>query len=178
MVKPLRVLIVEDSEADASLLLRELRKAEYSLVHRRVETAEEMASALNNHEWDIVLSDYILPGFGGLAVIRMIRERGLDLPLIVVSGQIGEDTAAETMRAGANDYIMKGNLKRLVPAIERELAEALNRRQRREVEATLKAREEELRISRQVDIIKDEFIGMVSHELKTPLTVIIGALRV
>ncbi len=97
-MKPLRVLIVEDSEQDAGLLLRELRRAGYSPVFERVETAREMVDALGREVWDVVLSDYVLPGFSGLAALKILRDRGLDLPFIVVSGQIGEDVAVEMMR--------------------------------------------------------------------------------
>jgi K+-sensing histidine kinase KdpD len=125
-----------------------------------------------------VLSDYVLPGFGGLAAIRLVQQKDPDLPLIIISGQIGEDTAVAAMKAGAQDYIIKGNLKRLGAAIERELAEAENRRQRKKAEEEVRTKEEELNLSRKMEALKDEFIGMVSHELKTPLTVIIGALSV
>jgi PAS domain S-box-containing protein len=133
-MKPLRVLIVEDSEQDAALLLRELRKSGYDAVHRRVETHKEMTDALSSEHWDIVLSDYVLPDFGGLAAIRTVKQSDPDLPLIIISGRIGEDTAVEAMKAGAQDYIIKGNLRRLGPAIERELVEAENRRQRTKAE--------------------------------------------
>ena len=177
-MKPLRVLIVEDSENDAELVLRELRKAGYSPVHRRVETTREMTDALDSEDWDIVLSDYVLPGFGGLAAIKLVHRKDSNLPLIIVSGQIGEDTAVAAMKAGAQDYIIKGNLRRLGAAIERELAEAENRRQRKKAEEELRAKDEELQLSKKIEALKDEFIGMVSHELKTPLTIIIGALNV
>ena len=178
MMKPLRVLMVEDSEQDAALLLRELQKAGYSPLHRRVETAEDMAEALDSQEWDIVLSDYVLPGFSGLAALRLLCDKDLDVPFIVVSGQAGEDVLVEAMKAGAHDYIMKDNLSRLGSAVKRELTEAVSRANRRKAEEDLRSRDEELRLIKKMDIIKDEFIGIVSHELKTPLAVIIGALRV
>jgi PAS domain S-box-containing protein len=134
MPKPLNILIVEDSEDDSLLLLRELRRADYEPIHERVETPEAMRSALANRSWDIVISDYILPKFSGLAALAIVQERGLDLPFIIVSGNIGEDTAVRAMRAGANDYILKGNLKRLIPAVERELREAVVRRDRKRIE--------------------------------------------
>lgn len=142
----LRALIVEDSEQDTALVVRELQKAGFSLTYRRVELASEMAEALERHDWDIVLSDYVLPGFGGLAALKLLRDKGLDLPFIVVSGQIGEDVAVEAMRAGAHDYIMKDNLKRLVPAVKRELAEAENRRRRRQAEEDVQRSARELRV--------------------------------
>lgn len=156
-MKPLRVLIVEDSEKDAVLLLRELRKAGYSPVYTLVDSAGAMLSALEQ-DWDIVLADYVLPGFGGLDALKLAQQNKAVLPFIMISGQIGEDMAAEAMRAGAHDYIMKGNLKRLGPAIERELAEAENHRRRRQAEEELKRSEAELRAlaNRLVQIQEEE----------------------
>lgn len=178
MTKPLKVLIVEDSEQDTSLLIRELVKSGYSPIHKRVDTDLDMQAALDSENWDIVLSDYVMPHFSGLGSIRLVRQKNPELPLIIISGQIGEDTAVEAMKAGAHDYIVKGKLKRLGPAIERELEESANRRQRKKAEQELAVKEEELRLSKKIDAIKDEFIGMVSHELKTPMAIITGSLRV
>jgi signal transduction histidine kinase len=177
-LKPLHVLIVDDSEQDTILLVRHLRNAGFSITNQRVDTAVALEKALTEQHWDIILCDYVMPTFSGLAALALSRKINPNLPFIVVSGQIGEDTAIEALRAGANDYIMKENLKRLTPAIERELGEAASRRQRREAEEALKVAEQELAVTKKVDALKDEFIGMVSHELKTPLTVIIGALNV
>jgi len=137
MTTPLRVLIVEDSEDDSLLLLRELHKGGYRPVYERIETPEAMSSALENQEWDIVISDYVLPKFSGLGALDVLRKSGQDLPFIIVSGNIGEDIAVEAMKAGAHDYIIKGNLKRLNPAIERELREAEARRKHRRSEEEL-----------------------------------------
>ncbi|GFO69715.1 hypothetical protein GMLC_32940 [Geomonas limicola] len=137
MGKPLRVLIVEDSEDDALLLIFELRRGDYTPVARRVESVEAMQQALCEESWDVVISDYVLPGFSGLEALKLVRRSGLDLPFIVVSGKIGEDTAVQAMKEGANDYLIKGNISRLVPAIEREMQEAEVRRKRREAEAAL-----------------------------------------
>jgi phosphoserine phosphatase RsbU/P len=137
MAKPLRVLIVEDSEDDALLLVFELRRGDYAPTFERVETVEAMQKALADEEWDLVISDYVLPGFSGLDALRLVRSSGLDLPFIIVSGKIGEDTAVSAMKEGANDYLIKGNISRLVPAIEREMQEAEVRRKRREAEAAL-----------------------------------------
>ncbi|MDA8084677.1 MAG: GAF domain-containing protein [Nitrospiraceae bacterium] len=136
--RPLRVLIVEDSEDDALLLLRELRRGGYDPVYERVDAAGAMKAAFLHGQWDIVISDYMMPGFRGLAALEVMKKAGLDLPFIIVSGNIGEDIAVAAMRAGAHDYIIKGNLTRLVPAIERELREAGVRRERREAEAALR----------------------------------------
>ena len=130
MSTPLRVLIVEDSENDALLLLRELERGGYEPIFKRVETAEQMSSALKEQEWDIVISDYVLPKFSGLDALEVLKKSGTDLPFILISGKIGEETAVEAMRAGAHDYMLKDKMARLVPAIQRELAEFAIRRER------------------------------------------------
>lgn len=142
----LRVLLVEDSADDALLLLRELRGAGYKPVCRRVETAEQMASALREEPWEIVISDYLLPEFDGLQALRVLQQSGIDLPFIIVSGKVGEDVAVEAMRAGASDYITKDRLKRLGPAIERELRDADTRRERRMTEQALQESQEHYRL--------------------------------
>lgn len=127
----LRVLIVEDSENDAELLLRELRRAGYELAHARIETAEAMNAALDGREWDVVIADYTLPQFNAIEALGLVQAKRLDIPFLIVSGSIGEDRAVTAMKAGAHDYLMKGNIARLVPAIERELKEAELRREYR-----------------------------------------------
>jgi PAS domain S-box-containing protein len=144
MTKPLNILIVEDSEDDAILLLRELRKGGYEPVSERVETPEAMKAALEKGKWDIVISDYVLPGFSGLAALSLLKESGQDLPFIVVSGNIGEDIAVGAMKAGAHDYIIKGKLARLVPAVDREIRDADVRREKRQAEEALRRSYEEL----------------------------------
>ncbi len=173
-----KVLVVDDSKPDAILLAKELQRAGYSVVTKRVDTPEDMERALASEKWDVILCDYIMPHFSGPLALELLHNKGLDIPIIIVSGQVGEDAAVEAMKLGANDYVMKTNLKRLGPVVEREIAEAIGRRQRRKAEEELKAKEEELRVARKIDAIKDEFIGLISHELKTPLTVIIGAANV
>ncbi|WP_298436045.1 SpoIIE family protein phosphatase [Geobacter sp.] len=149
----LRVLIIEDSEDDAFLLLRELRKGGYDPLHLRVETPEEMRSALATRQWDIAISDYVLPRFSGLEALKIWRDCRSDLPFVVISGNIGEETAVEAMKAGADDYFVKGNISRLVPAIRRELKEAENRRQKREAEEAL--HRSELRYRRLLEAVTD-----------------------
>ena len=134
---PLRILLVEDLEDDALLLERVLRRAGYDVTSERVDTAAAMNAALDRHTWDIVIADYTLPEFDGLAALALVKERGLDLPFIIVSGSIGEDIAVGAMKAGVLDYIMKSNLSRLVPAVERELREAEVRRARKQAEEAL-----------------------------------------
>ena len=128
----LRVLIIEDSEDDAELLAIELERGGYDIVYQRVDTKIDMQAALKNlPAWDIVLADYSMPRFSAIAALNLLKELELDLPFIVVSGSIGEDTAVAAMRAGAHDYLIKGNLTRLVPAVERELREAVLRKEYR-----------------------------------------------
>ena len=130
----LRVLIVEDSEDDAELLLRELRRGGYDPNFQRVDTAADMQAALDRQTWDLVLTDHNMPSFSSLGALTIMQNRGLDLPIIIVSGTIGEDAAVAAMKAGAHDFVMKGNLARLIPAVERELREAEARRARRDAE--------------------------------------------
>jgi PAS domain S-box-containing protein len=128
MADLLRVLIVEDSEDDAMLLLREVRRGGWEVQWQRVETAAAMKAALAAQPWDVVLADYSLPRFSAPAALTLLREQGFDLPFIIVSGVVGEETAVAAMRAGAHDFMAKGHLGRLVPAIQRELREAESRR--------------------------------------------------
>jgi PAS domain S-box-containing protein len=141
MSRGLRVLIVEDSEEDAFLLLRVLKKGGFEPESVRVQTADQMRAALACGGWQIVLSDFALPDFDGLSALAVLKETGQDIPFFIVSGTIGEDVAVSAMRSGASDYIMKDRLARLPPAIARELEEAEVRRQRR------CAQEEMLRLS-------------------------------
>lgn len=141
----LRVLIVEDSEDDALLLLRELQRSGYDTDHTRVDTPQGMAAALDQGGWQVIISDYSLPQFSGLAAMALVKSRGLDIPFIIVSGNIGEDDAVAAMKGGANDYVMKRNLPRLVPAIERELREAQVRLARRQAERELREKDARLR---------------------------------
>jgi two-component system cell cycle sensor histidine kinase/response regulator CckA len=137
MSRILRVLHVEDSERDAALLTRHLLLAGYDLTSLRVDTPEAMNAALETREWDVILCDFSMPHFNALAALALLQETGLDIPLIIISGTVGEDVAVEAMRAGANDYLMKDNLTRLIPTVERELHEAQSRRARRQAEEKL-----------------------------------------
>jgi len=144
MSKPIRLLIVEDSNFDAMVLLKELEHGGYKPEYELVETAQGMNAALAARQWDIVISDYVMPDFSGLDAIRLLQKSGYDIPIIIVSGKIGEETAVEAMKAGAHDYITKGNLARLIPAIERELGKAEELRKRKQAEAELKSAREKL----------------------------------
>ncbi|PSM49189.1 hybrid sensor histidine kinase/response regulator [Chroococcidiopsis sp. CCALA 051] len=139
--KPLRILLVEDSEDDAELLVCHLERHNYDVEWLRVETPEAMSSALDRQQWDIILADYSLPKFNATAALHVLQSKALDIPFIIVSGNIGEETAVAAMKAGAHDYIMKGNLARLVPAIEREIEEAASRRERQRIQLELKESE-------------------------------------
>src|SRR5881394_3413898 len=132
-MKPtLRVLIVEDSEFDAQMITSLVRKSGYEVVAERVESSDAMDRALHDKRWDIILSDYNLPQFSAPEALKLLQSSELDLPFIIISGGIGEATAVAAMKAGAHDYLMKGNLNRLAPAIDRELREATNRASQRE----------------------------------------------
>ncbi len=145
MTDSLRALIVEDNEEDAILLTRELRRAGYNLNFERVDSAEAMLKALDHQSWDVIISDYRMPGFTGLDALEITKLKGLDIPFIILSGVIIEDMAIIAMRKGANDVIMKDNLPRLLPAIERELKEAEERRELRHAEDKLRESEEKYR---------------------------------
>ena len=138
MGTPLRVLIVEDSEDDALLVAQTLRRAGYDPAHARVDSASAMRAALDTEAWDVVIADYTMPRFSALAALALLGESGLDLPFLVVSGNIGEELAVDAMKAGAHDYIAKDNLARLAPAIERELRDAADRAEHRQLEERLR----------------------------------------
>jgi PAS domain S-box-containing protein len=140
----LRVLLVEDDEDDAALLARLFQRAGYDPSVRRVETADEMRRALNEADagWDVVLADFNLPNFSAPAALQLLKRMGRDVPFIIMSGAVSEETAVEAMRAGAHDYVSKQNLARLIPAIEREIREARARRLRLDAEQALRTSQE------------------------------------
>src|ERR1019366_7724335 len=114
MAIPLRLLMIEDSEDDAALLLRELRRGGYDVSHERVDTSAALTPALHNYKWDLVISDHSMPHFSGIDALNILRSQGSEIPFIFVSGTIGEETAVAALKDGAQDYLMKTNLKRLV----------------------------------------------------------------
>ncbi|NWF75432.1 MAG: PAS domain S-box protein [Nitrospirae bacterium] len=138
---PLNVLIVEDSEEDGLLILHELKNGGYDTLYKRVYTLEAMSNALDAQSWDIILSDYQMPNFNGLNALTLVKEKGIDIPFILVSGAISEEMAIEAMKAGAHDFVLKNDLSRLVPAIKRELKEAKIREERRQTIKALKESE-------------------------------------
>ena len=137
MSEPLRLLLVEDSEADAKLVLRMLKLGGFNVQSERVESAPTMAAALERQAWDAVISDYTMPQFTGLDALNILRSAGLDIPFILTSGTVGEEIAVDALKAGASDYVLKGNLSRLPNVLKRELREAAIRAEHRQAQRKL-----------------------------------------
>jgi two-component system cell cycle sensor histidine kinase/response regulator CckA len=164
--QPLRVLVVEDSEDDCMLLVRTLKKEGYDVKHQRVDSADKLLANLHRENWDIVISDFSMPGFTGTGALELVRKNGLDVPFVFVSGTIGEETAVDAMRRGAQDYVMKGNLKRLLPAIQRELREYQLRREHKEIEKRMRQLEKFEAIGR--------LAGGIAHDFNNVIAAIMG----
>ena len=160
--RPLRILAVEDDENDALLLARVLEREGFAPAMQRVFTATAMQGALERADFDVVLSDFTMPGFDALQALRTLHASGKDIPFIVVSGTIGEDVAVQAMKAGAHDYFSKSNLERLATAIEREMRDARVRRERREALEGQRGTEERLRLV--VESVKEYAIYMLDLE--------------
>src|SRR5688500_14563868 len=142
--RPLRLLVVEDSDDDYEILLREVRRGGYDVTSERAATAATLAAALDK-PWDLMSTDWLLPGFGGLQALRMVAQRAIDVPVIVISGTPNEEAAVEALRAGALDFLSKDKPLRFVPAVERALREATERRAREAAERELRLTEERYR---------------------------------
>lgn len=166
MSTPLHVLIIEDSEDDALLIVRELQRGGYDLAFERVDTPQAFNAALTRQAWDVIIADYSMPSFSGMAALELVREKSLDLPFILVSGTIGEDIAVAAMKAGAHDYVIKDNLARLEPAVRRELQEVKVRQARKRAEQLLQALNQAA-LAMEKALTPDEIFGVVSEEFST-----------
>jgi signal transduction histidine kinase len=175
MPELIRILMVEDSPEDEALLLRTLQKGGLSVAHERVQTETEMRAALERAPWDLVLSDYSMPSFDGIAAYNILRATGREIPFIFVSGNLGEETAVEAMRLGVSDYFIKGKLQRLVPAIQRELRKTDDRRARHQAESALQAAKDQLQHAQKMEALA-RLAGGVAHDFNNLLTVILGHL--
>ena len=158
----LRILIIEDSEDDALLLTREIKRSDYDVTFKRIDTAEGMREALAKQEWDIIISDYEMPCFSIPEALKLLHKSGLDIPFIIVSGVIGEEAAVDFLIAGAHDFIMKSNLSRLLHAIKRELRETGIRQSKRQAEEQIKVSLKE----------KEVLLQEVHHRVKNNMQVI------
>ena len=169
-MRELNLLLVEDNEDDALLLLNELRYAGFDINnHERVQSELTLREALNNRDWDVIISDYTMPGFDGLRALSIVRETGQDIPFILISGMIGEETAVAALKAGANDYLLKDRLSRLPKAVQKELDDAQQRRKLRETQRELaKAKAAADLANRR----KSQVLAFVAHEFKNPLQAI------
>jgi signal transduction histidine kinase len=168
--KPLRALLVEDNADDAELVIRELRRGGYEPITHRVQTGPDLMATLTNDNWDVVISDYSMPRLNAPDAFAIVRSLGLDIPFIIVSGTVGEEVAVTAMRSGVHDFLLKGHLRRLTAAIERELRESAMRSEQRKIQ-------EQLLISDRMASVGTLAAG-VAHEINNPLSVVAGNLQV
>lgn len=166
MPQPVRVLIIEDSENDAFFMKKQLEKHGYAVEWERVQTGDAMRACLQDKVWDVILSDHKMPKFSGMEALEILTGLSMDIPFIIVSGTIGEELAVAAMKAGACDYILKDNLQRLGPAVEREIKEACNRGEKRKAEEALRLY---MRRLEQSNKELEQFALVASHDLQEPL---------
>jgi signal transduction histidine kinase len=170
MSKALSVLLVEDSERDALLIARELRNHGYTLQLKRVQKEHSFVAALKDQSWNVIIADYSLPQFGAMPALKLLQNSGLDLPFIIVSGAIGEETAVAAMKAGAHDYIMKDKLARLVPALEREMRDANVRQERKQAEIELRNSRDQLRaLAAKLQSVREEERKLITRDIHDEL---------
>jgi two-component system cell cycle sensor histidine kinase/response regulator CckA len=160
MRNPIRLLMIEDSEDDAALLLLVLQDGGFEIISERTDSAEGLARALTKR-WDIVISDHTMPHFSGTEALKMVRAKDAEVPFIFVSGTLGEDAASDAIRIGAQDYVMKSNLKRLVPAVQRELRDVAERKERKRLDRRVQQLEKFEAIGRLVGGIAHDFNNMI-----------------
>ncbi|NOW88883.1 signal transduction histidine kinase [Clostridium beijerinckii] len=178
MINDIRVLIIEDSRASLNFEVAQLKRSGFNVDYEQIENAEDLRKALNCKEWDIILSDHVMPNFNSIEALKILNETKLDIPFIIVSGEIGEETAVEAMRAGCKDYIMKDKMARLGMVVKRELKDLHERVERKRVEEEMRnllirSKEE----AEAANKAKSNFLANMSHEIRTPLNGVIGMIE-